>query len=166
MNKTLNLVLKGVKVLIILVGILLTYLTLSRWQSEWGEGTDVFGLKILEAHPELNGPLSAVIMLCIALIIATFSVMLIFWIINLIRDPKAGLPSILGIVAIVIIAIISYNMASDYIDPTWSISDKERQEIVEGNLSKLVGAGIYMVYIMGIITVGAIVVTEVRKLIK
>jgi len=166
MNKTLNYILKGVKVLIILVGIILTYMTLDRWDSKWGEGTDVFGLKILAAHPELSSPLTGVVYLCYVLIVFTFAIMLLFWLVRLASDIKAGLPSILGVVVIVVIAFIAYNMASDFMDPTWNISAQEKADIMEGNWSKKADAGIYMAMIMGIITLGAIVVTEVRGIIK
>ena len=166
MNKVLDYGLKGFKVLIILIGVFLTYLTLSRWDSKWGEGTDVFGMKILADHPELASPLNSVVVLCKWLIILTFVVMLVFWIVRLLGDIKAGLPALLGLVAIVIIAFIAYNMAGDAIDPSWSISPEEKADIIANNVSKKAGAGIQMAYIMGIITVLAIVVTEVRGLFK
>ncbi len=163
MNKMLNYILKGIKVAIVLVGIILTYITLSKWDSKWGEGTDVFGLEILKNHPELDSPLGMVVWLCLALIVVTFVLMLIFWLIRLAGDLKAGLASIAGVLVIVVIAFIAYNMASDAIDPSWSITEKDG---ITAEISKKAGAGIYMAYIMGLITLAAVVITEVRGLIK
>lgn len=162
MNKSLNLALKGIKVTIFLLGIILVYLTLSNWDSTWAEGTTIDAFHILKTEASFANPLSFVVNLCIWLIVITFAIMLLFWIYRLVTDIKGSMGSLIGIAVIVIISFISYGMASDTIMQNWNTDLSE----ITPDISKYVGTGIYIAYIMGGITLIAIVATEVRSLIK
>jgi hypothetical protein len=103
--------------------------------------------------PILGGYLTlAYISLGIAVVTA-----LIFPIIHMISNPKGAVKGLLGVAAIVVLALISYLFASN----DFTAQQLEKLHVTEGT-SVLVGAGLNLTFIVGIATVLAAIFLAVR----
>lgn len=75
---------------------------------------------------------------------------------NIIENPKSGIKFIIGLVVIVLCYAIGLSMSSDSIDPA-------TQMVIEG--SKETEAGIRALWMMVVLSIGAIIFSSVKKII-
>lgn len=94
------------------------------------------------------------------LIIAVVVAFVVFPIIRAATSPASFLTSLYGIGALVVIFIISYSLSGSKVLPQW------RVEGVTESISKLVGAGLIMFYIVLVIAVIGLIFSEINKAFK
>ncbi|MEO0331541.1 MAG: hypothetical protein AAF223_07630 [Bacteroidota bacterium] len=82
-------------------------------------------------------------------------------IIQSISDPKSLLGTVVGLVIIAVIFFIGFSMASDEVTNVYM-----NNKVTEGTTSKMIGGAIMTMYIMVIIALVGIVITEVTKVFK
>ncbi len=85
-----------------------------------------------------------------------------FPLISLILNPKKAVRSLISVGVIGVLALISYLIASDSI-PHFLGAQKFD---ISATTSRLVGTGLWAMYILGIIAVFSILYTEVSKIFK
>lgn len=125
--------------------------------SEWSDQIQILGWR-LDAF--LNW---AVILTVIAAIAA-----IIFPLINMVTNPQGSKKSLLSILGILVVFALAYVIASDVI-PQFPGADKFFSEEATSNphqLSKYVGTGLYAMYILGGLSIIAIVYHEIAKFFK
>lgn len=71
------------------------------------------------------------------------------------KESKSTLYGVLGFIALILIA---YLIASDAVAPNW-------KEVTEG-VSRMVGTGLWLLYLLLFGAIGTIVYVEVRKILK
>jgi len=152
MNKFSEIIGRIISIIIIIAGAGLTIWVMAN--------TDVLTMDNFTMEPDkvdtyLN-PYIAVT--AIALIFAALAV-IIFQLINIISNPKAGLKMLASLIGLGIIYFISYSLADNSIDA---------EHFVDNNItelgSKLIGSLIYLVYIIGGIAVFVTAGSSVFKL--
>lgn len=87
---------------------------------------------------------------------------IIFPIVSLILNPKKAVRSLISVGVIAVLAFISYLIASDSI-PNFLGADKFN---ISATTSRMVGTGLWAMYILGIVAVLSILYTEVSKIFK
>jgi len=100
----------------------------------------------------INVSLIALVLCCI--------IALGFGLLFFIGNLKKSKGALFGIIGFVIVAVISYAMASSEVLPEWGAAG------VTEKVSKLSGMGVYAVMLLIGLSVGAAVYSEVSKLIK
>lgn len=152
MNKFSEIIGRIISIIIIIAGAGLTIWVMAN--------TDALSMDNFKMEPEtidkyLN-PYIAVT--AIALIFAALAV-IIFQLVNIISNPKAGLKMLVSLIGLGIIYFISYSLADNSIDA---------KHFVDNNItelgSKLIGSLIYLVYIIGGIAVFVTAGSSVFKL--
>jgi hypothetical protein len=100
-------------------------------------------------------------------IIAGLTLLLVvgFSIMNLFVKPKAAVNALVGVGVLVVIIVISYIFSTSYIDPKF-VRDIADNITVTNAMSKQVGAGLIATYILGALSILAIIYTWITKLIK
>ena len=96
------------------------------------------------------------------LLYATVAMVLIFSIMNLLKNPKALKKTIIAVIIFGIIFAISYTMA----DSTAAYNSKGEIMLEEGGTAKLVDAGIKFSLILGTIAFLGLIFDTVRSLVK
>lgn len=81
--------------------------------------------------------------------------------IQAIGDPKSMLGTVVGIVIIAVIFFIGFSIATDEVTNVY-INNK----VTEGTTSKMIGGAIITMYILVILAIVGIVITEVTKVFK
>ncbi len=84
--------------------------------------------------------------------------MLVFSIRNIIGNPKNAKYTLMGVGAIVVLFLLSWVVSSSELTPR--MVNLQASE----SMSKMIGAGFIMLYLMGVITVAAIFYVEIKKL--
>lgn len=150
-EKVLNYILLGIKSIIGLVGVILFVMIVT------GETENSAGEK-LHATGAIDGGI--VLTYIISILCLILWIIFGFW--NIISNIKKSIPLLISLLLFGIIFAISYSLASDEIMETWK---KKPDLFTPGNIwwSDL---GIYMMYVMLILTVLAIVGSEIYKLFK
>ena len=92
------------------------------------------------------------------LAIAGAAGMLVFSIRNIIGNPKNAKFTLIGVGAIIVLFLFSWIISSSDLTPR--MINLQASE----SMSKMIGAGFIMLYLMGIITVGAIFYVEFKKI--
>lgn len=87
---------------------------------------------------------------------------IVFPIVSLILNPKKAVRSLISVGVIAVLALISYLIASDSI-PNFLGADKFN---ISATTSRMVGTGLWAMYILGIVAVLSILYTEVSKIFK
>lgn len=87
---------------------------------------------------------------------------IVFPIVSLILNPKKAVRSLISVGVIAVLAFISYLIASDSI-PNFLGADKFN---ISATTSRMVGTGLWAMYILGIVAVLSILYTEVSKIFK
>lgn len=109
------------------------------------------------ASPIINGFMYlAYIALAIAVVVT-----LIFPIVQMISNPKSAIKALIGIGVVVILGFVCYFVSSNEL----TVQQLEKYNITE-NTSVLVGAGIYLAYVILALTVVATIFMSVRGNIK
>jgi uncharacterized membrane protein len=80
---------------------------------------------------------------------------------NMIRNPKGSMKVLIIVAVMVVIAIISYAMSKNTLSPT----DLEKYKISASSV-RMVGAGLYMTYVITIVAIGVFIYTSISKFIK
>ncbi len=76
------------------------------------------------------------------------------------RNPKGLVKSLMGVGALVVLFILGYALSSSTVTTVWAAKG-----ITEG-VSKLVGAGLIMFYIVLVIAILGLIYSEISKAIK
>jgi NADH:ubiquinone oxidoreductase subunit 6 (subunit J) len=82
--------------------------------------------------------------------------------INSLDDPKSLLKTIVGIVGIVVLFFIAYSISSNEVLPKFEADPFN----LTPQGSQLVGGMLITTYVLSLVTIGSIFVTEVTKAIK
>lgn len=85
---------------------------------------------------------------------------IVFPIIHTATDPKKAKSALISIGSVLLLVIISYVLASDVV-----LKSYEKYGVTPGS-SKMVSTGLILFYIMSIISLGAVVYSEVSKIFK
>ncbi|WKN41349.1 hypothetical protein [Tunicatimonas pelagia] len=102
------------------------------------------------------GLFAAYILVGIALVAA-----IVLPIIQSFSDPKSLLGSVVGLVIIGVIFFIGFSIASDEVTNVYM-----NNKVTEGTTSQIIGGAIITMYIMVILAIVGIVITEVTKVFK
>jgi NADH:ubiquinone oxidoreductase subunit 6 (subunit J) len=80
---------------------------------------------------------------------------------EMIKNPKGSMKILVIAVAMIVLAIISYAMSKNTLSPT----ELEKYKI-SANSVRMVGAGLYMTYFIGVIAVGTFLYTSISRFLK
>lgn len=89
----------------------------------------------------------------------------VFAIYNIFVKPKGAKNSLIGVGILVAILLVSFLLSNSNIDPEFATKMADTIEVTP-SLSRQVGAGLIATYILGALSILAIVYTAVIKLIK
>ncbi|MEM9672234.1 MAG: hypothetical protein ACFB15_01270 [Cyclobacteriaceae bacterium] len=78
-----------------------------------------------------------------------------------ISDPKSMLGTVVGIVIIAVIFFVGFSIATDEVTNVYV-----NNNVTEGTTSKMIGGAIITMYILVILAIVGIVITEVTKVFK
>lgn len=81
-------------------------------------------------------------------------------IMNMISNTKAAIMTLIGVGSLIVIALIAKGMSSDEVTSAYEGFG------IDAAASSNVGMGLYTFYILSFLTIGAVVYTEISKLIK
>jgi len=115
-------------------------------------------LVLLMANPTSEAIIGNYLVLAYITLAITVVIALVFPIVRMISNPKQALKGLLGIVAILVLGLISYLFASN----SFPVQELERMHITE-NTSVWVGAGLNLALIVGIATILAAIFLAVKK---
>ena len=139
------------RMVIAVIGVILCGLIISSADSE---------MPVVEAMQVQGGKLNVALWITYILILLSAAAAVIYGIANVISNPKRNMGAVLGVVALVLVFIISYYVfADDYVAPKFITT-------VSGTESLVAGAGLMTLYVVTIITLGAVVYAEVSRLFK
>lgn len=97
----------------------------------------------------------------------TVALIIVFSVSNMIIKPKAAVNALIGIAALAVIIIISFILSTPEIDPLFVMKLATNANVeVTDSLSKQVGAGLIATYILGALSILAIMYAWISKLIK
>ncbi len=150
-DKVLNYILLGTKSLIGVIGVILFIMILL------GEQTSETGEKL-----HATGAIDGGIVLSYIVSILCIVLWIVFAIWGIASNLKKSLPMLASLGVFAVLFLISYSMASDEIMETW----KKKPDLFTAFNVKWTDVGIYIMYFMLVITVLAIVVSEITKLFK
>ena len=85
--------------------------------------------------------------------------MLVYSVINMLRDPQKAKGAMIGVGVLAVLFLISFLFSSGEVLPKF-----ERFGITEAQ-SKLIGAGLILMYILGVGTIVVAVYAEIRKIL-
>jgi hypothetical protein len=94
------------------------------------------------------------------LILVAVGSAIVFPLIQGVQNPKSLVKSLIGVGALVVLFILGYALSSSAVTTTWAAKG-----ITEG-VSKLVGAGLIMFYIVLIVAALGLIYSEVSKAFK
>jgi hypothetical protein len=94
------------------------------------------------------------------LLIASLSFVIILEVFNLLKDPKALMKTGILIVGLVILFFISYSLSSGDVSVRYAANG------VDEGSSRLIGAGLVMLYIFLFVSIGTVVISELYKFFK
>lgn len=150
-EKTINLILFGIRTLIGVIGVIL-FIMIVTGEGETKDQQEVHNLGAINSS--------------LILTYIVFGACLILWfafgIWNIVSNIKRSIPLLISVAIFAVILTIAYTMASDEIMETWK---KKPDLFTPGNI-KWSDVGIYTTYFMLILTVGVIVYGEISKLFK
>lgn len=92
------------------------------------------------------------------LLFAAIAGMVVFSLVNMFSDVKKAKGTLLGLGVLIALFLISFLFSGNEVLP------KYEQLGISANQSKMIGAGLIMLYILGIGTVVFAVYTEIRKI--
>ncbi|HEX5171060.1 MAG TPA: hypothetical protein VFW11_17915, partial [Cyclobacteriaceae bacterium] len=77
-----------------------------------------------------------------------------------VKSPGAFLKSLYGIIGLVVIFIVAYAISSNAVKPSWAVSG------IGESASKLIGAGLIVLYITILIAIIGLIYSEISKAFK
>jgi len=104
------------------------------------------------------------IVLVAALIAIALIAAVIFGLLQLISSPKSSMKGILGVIGILVLFFIAYNMGST--DSTGPIAETLQKFSIDDNISKIISGGLTTMGILGGLAALLLVVFEVFNLFK
>tara|TARA_B110000503_G_C7100699_1_gene393637 strand:- start:1041 stop:1508 length:468 start_codon:yes stop_codon:yes gene_type:complete len=153
-DKGLRLGLSGIRIAVIVAGILLSYMITSRSGSDetFVEGQERYGAL-------LDGLFYIIYFVGIACAAAAIIFGLIFFVANI----KAKLGTLLGVVGFLIVGLVSFYVLAD--DTVMKAYEASGIKVTAGE-SMFAGGGLYFVYLLGGLSILTIVAAEVRSALK
>ena len=97
---------------------------------------------------------------CYALLFIAVASMIVFPIIHMLREPSTLLRSAIGIGAVVVLFVIAYVLADS------QVNMKAAAVGITPTTSKLIGAGLIMLYITLVLGALALIYSEISKALK
>ena len=91
------------------------------------------------------------------LLLAGAGGMLVFSTRNMLRSPKNAKSTLMGVGGILVLFLLSWLISSSSMTPKMVTPETAESS------SKMIGAGFIMLYIMGLVSLGAIFYTEIKK---
>ena len=170
--KAINIGLGALRAILAVVGVILTFVLVSRWTPELEtERKATETLAFLGKHSEIDTPLTATMNLTFFMLAACAAAAIIFGIIAVAQNPKRNLRAIAGIVLVAAIVGIGYAMASDSVmHGYWNAGSISKLGIgledQTAPVSKYSGMGLISFYILLGITLLSVVYLEVSKIFK
>lgn len=152
-EKTLKSVLNILKIALMLLGVIITFLIIK------GAGVDEDTGKVIPA----DGQISFGLQLTYAMMIFSFAAAVLFAVYFILFNLKNNITTLIGIGVFVLICVIAYSMSSDSMLESWKYKD---QNMFTPSKVKWSDAGLIVMYIFAAITVTAIVAGEMWNLIK
>lgn len=126
------------------------------------------GNKSFQAMPEADQPNTGIFDIGLIgsafLVVAAVVILLVFGVMQTASNLKESMKGIIGIVAIIVIFLISYSIAG--VDKTGIIADAAAKMGVSDNTQKLIGGGLYTMIIMSVLTVIAFIGAEIQNFFK
>jgi hypothetical protein len=92
------------------------------------------------------------------LFIAAIAGMVVYSLVNMLRDTKKAKGTLIGVGVLVAIFLVTFIISGNEVLP------KYEEFGIDASMSKMIGAGLLMSYLLGIGTVVIAVYVEVRKL--
>ncbi len=96
--------------------------------------------------------------ICYLLFFAALAGMAVYSVINMLRDTKKAKGTLIGLGILLGIFLITFLISGNELLPKYIDLG------ISASQSKMIGAGILMVYVMGIATIGIAVYSEFRKI--
>jgi len=116
----------------------------------------IMGIRIMMGYEDVIGPAITLSMVVMGLGAA---IAILYGLFHFITNIKSNIPMLIGIIVFVILIIVSYNLASDEILPSYS-------EDITASSSKLSGAGLMVMYVMVLTATALALVGEVTRIFK
>lgn len=162
MEKIIRPALFGLKAILMIVGVILIYRTVSTFNSDWEVSYKTDQFFNMDIFDSFMSSLGGTIGFSMILIYGTIALIVLFGIWGMVTNFKKARTFLIGLVFLVIVgAIAYYAMSSGEIDPDW-----ETKEVITAETSKWSEAGIKAVFILIILSLTGIVVGEVSKIFK
>jgi hypothetical protein len=80
---------------------------------------------------------------------------------NIMRNPKGSVKILIAIALMAVVFFISYSMSSNSFSP----SQLEKMKITESTV-RFVGAGLLILYVLGLGAIGVVIYTSIAKFLK
>ena len=116
----------------------------------------IMGVMIMVGNESVIGPAITLSMILIGI---SAAVAVLFGLVHFITHIKSNIPMLIGVVVFVILVIVTYNMASSEVLPSYG-------EGITPSSSKLSGAGLMVMYVMIIVATAAALLGEVTRIFK
>lgn len=152
-EKTIKSVLNLVKVALMLLGVIITFLIIK------GAGVEEDTGKAIPA----DGQISFGLQLTYALMLISFVAAVLFAILQIVFNLKKNIPTLIGIGIFAVICFIAMSMSSDEMLESWKYKDP--QYFTPSN-AKWSDTGLIVMYFFGVATVLAIIAGELWSLVK
>ena len=149
-EKTVSLISKVLMYGIVAIGVIMILLTLINWDSVSGNRSDI------------DAYVGGAMWVCYIGFIIAAAVALIFGVVHFLGNIKNSKGTLIGIVGFVIIIAVSYAVSSDEVLRAFTAGGSNPSP----SIVKWSGAGIVMVYILGLLAVIAAIFSEVSRLFK
>lgn len=140
------------RIVIAVIGVILCGLIISNADSEMPVG---------EAMVVQGGNLDGALWITYILVVLCAAAAVVYGLVNVIRNPKGNMGSVLGVVGMVVVFLIAYYGIAD-----GSVTDKQAAEGVTSSISLMTGAGLMVLYVVTIITLVTVVWAEVSRIFK
>lgn len=161
-EKTLRPILFGLKAVLIIVGVILVYMTVSGWNSNWEVVKAEAIIPGDSPYDGFMGGLNGLVTFVYILLWITIIGVVIFGLLGMAKNFKKTLPFLIGIAGMLAIFGISYyGLASGAVDQSWEV-----KEMPSAEMSKLAGASIKTVFILLGIAILGIVYMQVSRIFK
>ncbi len=98
---------------------------------------------------------------CYILLAVSALTAIVFPIITMIGNPKQAKSALIGVVGLAVVFAIGYFLAGNE-----EIFDANAKLLADASISQLSGGGIIAFYILGLISIGVIIFSEVSKIFK
>lgn len=158
MRNTINKVVRIFTGVIMVAAVLLTAILMIKSDNDMAKDFTL-------AFREIGTPLDIFTFATYAIIGLAGLLVIFFAVYFIFIKPKAAKNALIGVAILVVIVVASFLMSSSAIDPVFVRDIADTVEVTPA-LSRQVGAGLMATYILGALSLLAIIYTSVLKLIK